>query len=333
MIDYSEKNDNPEASSAGQTAPNDSANDVLVHVMPEQFRSGGIGQGAKSTGLAILIGGILLLAVGGAAIYYFMFTAPAVPQPEASKPAETATTTKKDSEANPIKQVQSPSPATTVTPVLTPSSSAGEIATAKPTSTASAPSAASEAIVPSADSDRDGLTDEEEAVLGTDKDGQDSDGDSYGDLVELQRGYDPAGPGKLVSNSKIKSSAQKNFSILYPAAWTEKSAGGDYLLLWQAPDNQMVQVNTEVLSEPADIINWYKQRFNVSDVPADRIVTKNDDSGKLNWTGIKSGDGLAIYFLDSKNNELYTVSYNAGLDSVIKYPNLFRVMADSLTLK
>lgn len=70
------------------------------------------------------------------------------------------------------------------------------------------------------DSDRDGLTNEEEAVAGTsgtefdtDRDGLsdideiriwktdpknvDSDGDGFGDGIEVIRGFNPAGPGKL----------------------------------------------------------------------------------------------------------------------------------------
>ena len=75
--------------------------------------------------------------------------------------------------------------------------------------------------VPVLDSDRDGLTDEEEIILGTsirsadtDNDGlsdreevkvwntnplnPDTDGDTYLDGAEVDQGYDPLGPGKLI---------------------------------------------------------------------------------------------------------------------------------------
>lgn len=331
MIDYSEKHNDSEGTASGQAAPADGTNDVLVHVMPEQFRSGGAGQGAKSTGLAILIGGVVLLAVGGTAIYYFMFKAPALPQTQTNKPAETATTTKQDS-GSATRQAQPVPVVATSTQATFTSSTTAATSTDTASGIAATPSVNSAPIVSSADSDRDGLTDEEESVFGSDKDSQDSDSDGFGDFVELRQGYNPAGPGKLVSNSKMKTSTQKSFTVLYPATWTEKNTGGDYLLLWQAPDNQMVQINTEKLTDPTNIIDWYKQRFSVSTIPVDRIVSKKDDSGAVNWTGVKSGDGLAIYFLNSKNGELYTISYNAGLDSVIKYPNLFQAMVDSLTL-
>ncbi len=333
MIDYSEKNSGTEASEQSKEAPADSSSDVLIHVMPEQFRSGGAGQGAKSTGMAILVGGVLLMAVGGAAIYYFMFRAPALPQPQVQKPAQVATTTKAaaGSTATPS-QVASSTQASASSSSLN-TVTATTTATTTGTVPVAVPSVNSAAPTPSADTDRDGLTDDEEAALGSDKDSQDSDGDGFGDLVELQRGYDPAGPGKLISNSKIKLSNQKSFTMVFPSAWTEKNTGGDYLMMWQAPDNQMVQVNTEKLTDPTTIVDWYKTRFSVSEIPADRIITKKDEGGTVNWSGIKSGDGLVIYFLNSKNGELYTLSYNPGLDSVIRYPNLFQAMVDSLTLK
>lgn len=330
MIDYSEKNSSGEAQGSSSEAASDDASDVLIHVMPEQFRSGGAGQGAKSTGMAILIGGILLMAVGGTAIYYFMFKSPPTPQTQTKKPVETATTTK---QATPS---QTPVVATT-TQAATSSPSLNASAPVKATTTdvasPASPTVNSAAIMPSADTDRDGLTDDEELTLGSDKDSQDSDGDGFGDLVELQRGYNPAGPGKLISNSKMKVTSQNSFTMSYPAAWTEKSTGGDYLLSWQAPDNQMIQINTEKLTDPTNIVDWYKQRFSVSEIPADRMISKVDDSGAVNWTGIKSGDGLVIYFLNTKNGELNTVSYNPGLDTVIRHPNLFQAMVDSLTLK
>lgn len=47
------------------------------------------------------------------------------------------------------------------------------------------------------DSDEDGLTDEEEAVYGTDLADPDTDGDGYTDGGEVAAGYDPNGSGKL----------------------------------------------------------------------------------------------------------------------------------------
>jgi len=48
---------------------------------------------------------------------------------------------------------------------------------------------------PPPDSDGDGLSDEEEAILGTDPNKSDTDGDGFGDMVERDLGTDPLDPG------------------------------------------------------------------------------------------------------------------------------------------
>lgn len=57
------------------------------------------------------------------------------------------------------------------------------------------------ATVPGPDADADGLADEVEAALGTDKALADTDNDGYTDLDELLRGYNPLGTGNLGLNS------------------------------------------------------------------------------------------------------------------------------------
>ena len=48
------------------------------------------------------------------------------------------------------------------------------------------------------DSDTDGLSDEVELALGTDKDKADTDGDTYGDRDELLRSFDPLVAGRAM---------------------------------------------------------------------------------------------------------------------------------------
>lgn len=51
------------------------------------------------------------------------------------------------------------------------------------------------------DSDRDGLTDQDEVKYQTNPLNPDTDGDSYTDGAEVQKGYDPRGPGKCPNSS------------------------------------------------------------------------------------------------------------------------------------
>lgn len=68
------------------------------------------------------------------------------------------------------------------------------------------------------DSDQDGLTDKEEALLGTKSDTADSDGDGYDDLTEIRSGYDPAGQGKLTNNRNLKLVEHGPWSVIVPAS-------------------------------------------------------------------------------------------------------------------
>ena len=47
------------------------------------------------------------------------------------------------------------------------------------------------------DSDNDGLIDELEKIYGTDPNNPDTDGDGFKDGEEVEKGYNPTGPGKL----------------------------------------------------------------------------------------------------------------------------------------
>ena len=112
---------------------------------------------------------------------------------------------------------QTPSPVSTTTP-----STPASVPTAAP-----APTTTTSTIDPNLDSDKDGLTDVQEAQLGTnpnnpdtDSDGltdyeevkvyhtnplnPDTDGDGYKDGDEVKNGYNPNGPGKLLVVPTVK---------------------------------------------------------------------------------------------------------------------------------
>lgn len=62
------------------------------------------------------------------------------------------------------------------------------------------------------DSDKDGLTNEEERLYGTNKDNPDSDGDGYSDGVEVKSGYNPnkPAPGDKITSSSTLSGSEEN---------------------------------------------------------------------------------------------------------------------------
>lgn len=193
--------------------------------------------------------------------------------------------------------------------------------------------AAESALTPAKDSDSDGLTDTEEALLGTKPDAGDSDSDNYTDLDELKNLYNPAGAGKITENEGIKAyvNASFNYSLLYPGAWnTEKVTGGDSVI-FRSPDNQFLQILVQPNANKESIAAWYQSQFE-SAASAPDAINKTDKDGKPVWQGIKSPDGLTLYLTGSIGEYIYVLSYSPGESKSLEYPNIYQLMIDSLQL-
>ena len=67
-------------------------------------------------------------------------------------------------------------------------------------------------FITAADSDKDGLTDKEEALLGCDLNSQDSDKDGHNDLSEVINLYNPAGNDRLINNPGINVYLNNSFN-------------------------------------------------------------------------------------------------------------------------
>lgn len=98
------------------------------------------------------------------------------------------------------------------------------------------------------DSDHDGLSDENEALFGTDPHNADSDNDGFLDGAEVQSGYNPTGEGKLADSAFLQGkSPDADFSELQvPNSSVEEDAGGVFetrKLLESEKDSEWFQDN------------------------------------------------------------------------------------------
>ena len=293
--------------------------EITVHTMPLRFRAArGRSGDHKRTGLLILVLGGLFLVALAAAGYYFLFQAPiAAPAPAAT--AEPAIAPAPSSEP-------APAPAATASPVIA-TSSAEVLASSSAPAASTSPA---KTTVAAPDSDNDGLTDAEEAILGTNPASADSDNDGYGDRAELAGLYDPAGPGKISANKRLTvfTNPTYNYSVIYPAAWTKKSLGGDYSISFMAPDNQFFQIEVQPNVAHQSIGDWYREQFGEPADPA-RLSEKKNAAG-LVWTGVKTEDGRTVYLTDGKSQNIFTLSYNIGLENISSYPGLFELFIRGL---
>lgn len=311
--------------------------EIVVHTMPSRFRASHPGSGqAKKTGMLILVFGFLILVALAGGAYYFMFMV----EPGAV-PVATSTPELEQEKTKLKKEVVQPEPEKTIvieSPAATSSSTedAGTtIATTTPEiiATSTVPVTVEpeiKSLTPAVDTDKDSVTDSEEALLGTNPAAIDSDGDGYGDLAELNSLYDPAGPGKLEASPRWQKyiNTTYNYSLLEPASFVLKPLGGDYSVSFVNTDNQFFQIEVQPNTGQASIMDWYREQFGE---PAEvtRLIEGKDASGAPIWLGIKSADGLNLYFTDNKFSNIYTISYNVGLDRIVTYPNLFNVIIKS----
>ncbi|MFA6416657.1 MAG: hypothetical protein WCW61_00530 [Patescibacteria group bacterium] len=178
---------------------------------------------------------------------------------------------------------------------------------------------------PLLDTDVDGLSDDEELALGTDAMLPDSDGDNYGDLSELGKGYNPTGKDKLTAStylSKYQNQTGK-YEIYYPTAWTLKSLNNDYATIISAPDNSLMQISVQGNPKIQSISDWYSVTF-----PSETVDSNRLQKG-ITWEGIMGEDGLNFYLTDNDRENIYIISYIPALSDRLAYPNIFKMIINS----
>lgn len=180
-----------------------------------------------------------------------------------------------------------------------------------------------------ADSDNDGLTDKEEAALGSDINNSDSDSDGYGDFSETQNLYNPAGAGKLADNDKIKNYLNNayGYEVIYPAVLPVVEVGGSDSIIFRSADNHFIQIIAQANQEKLTIDEWYSRQFSA---PAMENLNKITGSG---WQGIRSEDGLVVYLADDSLKFIFVITYNTGEQNILEYKNIFEIILKSFIIK
>lgn len=186
----------------------------------------------------------------------------------------------------------------------------------------------SEEPVAAADDDKDGLTNSEEALLGTNAKASDSDTDGYNDLEEINNGYNPAGTGKIAANTSLGTYLNTTFnvSLLYPVEWDRTIASTDDSVMFTASNRQFVQMLVQPNSNQEDIVDWYRSTFNTQTVPNNQLVINET------WDGVKTTDGLTVYLTNKDKTYIFVVTYNLGSSKILEYKNIFDLTVRSLRL-
>lgn len=315
--------------------------DIAIHSMPAKsvlanstYASNSADQvvdsGAKhkKIGLFIIIASLLL--VGGViyAAYTFMIKPAAVTKPMAQ------TTSTPPINNSPINTAITPDPVVTEIPTNITDANLATITTEVATSSASSSlvfqgeeniiASSSQPII---DSDGDTINDSEEIILGSNPNLDDSDADGFSDQAELEAGYDPISANKLEANVNLAKYSLAKYEILYPKIWSLKPLATDEAVIFTAADESFIQLSVQKNLNAQSIAAWYKEEFAVLDIPITQLLTKD-------WgNGVLSDDGLTAYFTDNEKANIYVLAYTPLDDKNLAYPNIFRLMLNSLKAK
>lgn len=316
--------------------------DIAIHSMPAKsvlanssYASGSDGAPVvnpeskhKRIGLFIVIGSLVL--VGGIiyAAYTFMIKPAATTKPLAQNPNIPKIN------SNPVNNAVTPDPIVTEIPTNITDANLATITTEVATSSASSSlvfqgeeNIIASSTQPIVDSDGDAINDLEEVILGSNPNLDDTDADGFSDLAELQAGYDPTSTGKLEANSNLAKYSVAKYEILYPKIWALKPLATDEAVIFTAADESFIQLSVQKNTKAQSIAAWYKEEFAVLDIPEAQLISPD-------WgNGVMSDDGLTAYFTDNQKANIYVLAYTPLDEKNLAYPNIFRLMLNSLQAK
>lgn len=287
----------------------------------------------KMVGALIMVGGLVVIA---ALVYfsYIFIIKPAAPSPApavgpaATAPAPLPATSSAPALVPPV-AVTPPSQLATVTPSdlgLTASTSSSTAATSSPESNGSATST-SPMVYP--DTDQDGLNNLEEAVLGTSATSSDTNNNGYPDLVEIMHDHNPIGTGPLSADANLATytSATGTYSVIYPKDWPLEEVNDQTTVIFTAPDNSLIQISYQVDTNNADILTWYESLFPQATVSYSQV------QNAATWDGIMGADNLNFYLADKAHKRILVFTYIPATPGAVAYPNIFKMMINSLVFK
>ena len=180
------------------------------------------------------------------------------------------------------------------------------------------------------DSDKDGLTDEEERVYQSNINNSDTDQDSYPDGLEIINLYSPlSGPGARLSVSGLINTYTNpvyNYNIFYPASFLAKAleGTGNREVMFTSHTGEFMEILIQDNPRKLLILDWYLEQSPGIDPSQIRQTTVNERNA------VWSLDGQTIYIADQ--DKIYIIAYNSGARSDLSFKSTFEMMIKSFNL-
>jgi len=305
-----------------------------IHVMPEKFRQALIkkGIGGRSSGFSIwkfLLIILIVFLIGGGVFYWWVKTYYLAPletfsseedifeeQPEEKAEQEKSVETQPQEVVEEKQEQEVLSPPFNVKTMI--KNQQGEEG-ATPVSD----------IETGDDADKDGLTDLEEYIYGTDINNKDTDNDGMSDSKEVINLRDPkqAESSKdLISSGTVKlyTNPVYNWSIFYPFSWlvreVPETQSREILIITET--SEFFSITIQDNPNDLDLKQWYlAQSPGVKEEQLSLTKIKGKDA-------LWSPDGLTLYLKDGKG-KVFTISYNLGTLQKANFQTTFQMMINS----
>lgn len=183
-------------------------------------------------------------------------------------------------------------------------------------------------LMASLDTDKDGLTDSEEKIFGTDPNLKDTDGDGYLDGEEVANFYSPLDKGMVrlwdKSFAKWYEHGLYGYKFLYPGTWTVKplDAAEPKEIMVMTDGNEFINILQDTKSAGQTLDEWYLQQ---APTVAASDLKHYDTFNKL--PVLESPDGFTVYI--AQGNTVFILNYNIGIAEEANYPAIFGMVVNS----
>jgi len=185
------------------------------------------------------------------------------------------------------------------------------------------------------DADRDGLTDLEEALIGSSPSSPDTDKDSYLDGEEIINGYNPlvssssGQPARLDSATYVSQLTSNfpsdNFKTFYIKGWSLSFIETLHEARVITGTGEMIKISVINNTDKTSAANWY-----LLDPEHSQITLSQLDKIEFqDFRGVWSPDHLSAYLTDSQREKIYVFEYDLDQMAEFRYPSIFEMMIRS----
>ena len=190
----------------------------------------------------------------------------------------------------------------------------------------------------SIDSDKDGLTDEEEKIFGTNSQLVDSDGDGHDDLVEIKGLYDPSkGSGaRLFDNEYFNNyrNVEFGYSMVYPANWLVRSLDSKSTkdIIFTSNTGEFFEVVSDKNPIRLTSLQWYLLKSGIeSETELDDLRDKIEEI-KINngLTAALSPDKFKAYI--AYKDKIFIFSYSPGSSKELNFKATYSFVYDNFEI-